>query len=417
MSHETQPFGAFAMPVEGPVNTIRQAASSTERPLPLTGVEGPHGPPARSFDRAFWVKVGILTFLVALAFWPNLRRLWLKTRPFYGEPNWAHAFTVPLIGLWYLYTKRDDLLATEVKPGWAGLGILLGGLVVWAYGIYPGQNHFVSDFGIIVSLFGLVTLLCGWRVMRVAWFPILFLVCALPWPEQLYEKVAWPLQLLAAKVAVHALQLTGVDAGHNGSTKISMITGDGTIRTLNVAEACAGMRSLMTFVTVGAAVAFLSARPLWQKLIVTASAVPIAIACNVMRVSGQGILDRYVSQKVSEGFAHQFVGLVMMVPAFLLILLVGYVLDNLFIEEAPTRSTGAPKLIARKPQAPKPQASPAVPTVVAATPTVMSSSARRPAVVGGVVPPPPSVSLRNRPANAPLRRRPPGGNAGNGEAR
>ncbi len=93
--------------------------------------------------------------------------------------------------------------------------------------------------------------------MKIAWFPIVFLVCGIPWPGLVYSKVAGPLQQLAANVAVWTLQLTGVEATVGG-TKISMIGGDGNWRTLNVAEACAGMRSLMTFISVAAAVAFLS---------------------------------------------------------------------------------------------------------------------------------------------------------------
>jgi exosortase/archaeosortase family protein len=127
-----------------------------------------------------------------------------------------------------------------------------------------------------------------------------------------------------------------------------MVGGDGNWRTLNVAEACAGMRSLMTFISVAAAVAFLSSRPLWQKIIVVMFAVPIAIFCNVMRVSGQGLLDRYVSHSLSENFAHQFVGLIMLIPAFLLILLVGWVLDQIFVEQIDRRVVAmAPKVITR----------------------------------------------------------------------
>jgi hypothetical protein len=80
---------------------------------------------------------------------------------------------------------------------------------------------------------------------------------------------------------------------------------------------------------------------MWQKVIITASAVPIAIFCNVMRVSGQGLLDSYVSHKWSEGFAHAFAGMVMLVPGFFLILLVGWVLDRLFIEEADDEAVAA----------------------------------------------------------------------------
>jgi exosortase len=176
--------------------------------------------------------------------------------------------------------------------------------------------------------------------MRIAWFPIAFLICALPWPGLVYSWVAGPLQNLAAWVAVHVLRLTGANAFQTG-TKINM-GGLGTpLRTLNVAEACAGLRSLMTFITVAAAIGFLAARPLWQKFLITFSAIPIAIFCNVMRIAGQGILDRFNPQW-SESFAHQFVGLVMLMPAFFLILGVGWLLDQLFVEEAEEEAGGRP---------------------------------------------------------------------------
>jgi exosortase/archaeosortase family protein len=132
---------------------------------------------------------------------------------------------------------------------------------------------------------------------------------------------------------------------------------------LNVAEACAGLRSLMTFITLGAAVAFLSNRTLWQKIIITLSAIPIAIFCNVMRVAGQGLLDYYVSHAWSEGFAHQFAGLVMLVPAFFLILLVAWCVDQLFVEEADE----VPGVITVK------RGVVAVPTLAAAAPTKASA--------------------------------------------
>jgi exosortase len=332
-----------------------------------------------------WTKIVFVSGLMCALFWPNLRRLWDKTNPFWGEANWSHSICVPLIGLYYLFINREQLLKTPVEPFvwgaltrrerwlypmvvgligflvWAvaqegsafgqiagsarvggmalmllsglilladwSMGCLLFGIIVYAYGIYPGKNDFLKDFGMVVTLFGVVLALTGWRVMKIAWFPIAFLVCAIPWPGLVYSWIAGPLQVLAAKVAVGVLQTAGIWAEVRG-TKIIMEGG----HALNVAEACAGLRSLMTFISVGAAIAFLSARPLWQKFIITLSAVPIAIFCNVMRVSGQGFLDRW-NREYSEGFAHQFVGIVMLIPAFFLILLVGWILDRIFIEE------------------------------------------------------------------------------------
>src|SRR5207249_6413747 len=246
-----------------------------------------------------WTRIGVLALLLVGLFWPNLRRLWLKTNPVTGEANWGHAFFVPLIGLYYLYLNRDALLKARVRTAYSGLPIMLLGLLLFAYGIWPGQNDFVKDFAMVVTLFGVVAFMCGWEVMKIAWFPIVFLVCAIPWPGLVYSWVASPLQALAAQVSVGVLNICGVDASQFG-TKIFMSRGPGLApRSLNVAEACAGLRSLMTFISVGAAIAFLSGRPLWQKILITVSAIPIAIFCNVMRVAGQGLLDHYVSTELS----------------------------------------------------------------------------------------------------------------------
>jgi len=355
-------------------------------------------PTSGSEERSYALaKAGILSLLVFGIFWSSLWRLWSKTNPFYGEGNWGHAFIVPIIGLYYLYLHRDELKRAPIVPvlpnsferlrlvgagvlivgglvgkfaiaplitgslstyigvastgllplgvlvlllNW-GIGSLVFGLLTFGYGIWPGQNDYVKDLGLVITIFGIVLTLCGWQVMKIAWFPIAFLICSLPWPGLFYSWLASPLQELAATVAVFVLQMTGVDAMQSG-TKIIMDFGPlRPPRTLNVAEACAGLRSLMTFITVGAALAFLSSRPLWQKLFITFMAVPIAILCNVMRVAGQGLLDVYVSEKLAEGFAHQFVGLVMLVPAFFLLLGVCWVLDQLFVEEVDAGDTKA----------------------------------------------------------------------------
>ena len=288
---------------------------------------------------AAWVQIGTLGVLFAITFLVCLRRLWLKTNPFWGDPNWSHAICVPIIGFYYLYAHRRELLSIPVRASWIALPILPLGVLMFGWGIYPGQNDFIKDVGMVVTLFGMAAFLAGWRMMKVLWFPIAFLVCALPWPPLIYSALALPLQELAAQVAVVVLRKSGVNAFFTG-TKILMEGFQGELRTLNVAEACAGLRSLMTFVTVGAAMAFLSSRPLWQKILVTLSAVPIAIFCNVMRVSGQGLLDHYWSREWSQGFAHQFAGMVMLIPAFFLLLLIGYLLDRIFVEVIPVTDDG-----------------------------------------------------------------------------
>ena len=384
--------------------TTRTAPTSTpavpRTPAPAARAAQPASPARHlGLTATAWAQIGVVAVLFALLFWPNLWRLWQKTNPYDGAEaaNWSHSLLVPLIGLFYLYQRRDELMATPAVPLLAGslnrarllggtlllvvgglggvlfgldavqtavaglpgignlgsyvsslcwgvaalgplvllldwgLGTLLGGMLLAAYGIWPGQNDYVKDLGLVVTLFGIVLTLGGWGIMRFACFPIVFLVCAIPWPGLVYSKIAIPLQYLAANAAVFVLRVAQVDAVVDGTRII--IDKVGGERILNVAEACAGMRSLMTFITVGAAIAFLSrTRPLWQKLVIVASAVPIAIFCNTMRVCGQGLLDVYVSEKASEGFVHTFVGMVMLIPAFFLLLGVGWVLDQIFVD-------------------------------------------------------------------------------------
>ncbi|MEL7239619.1 MAG: exosortase/archaeosortase family protein, partial [Planctomycetota bacterium] len=170
-------------------------------------------------------------------------------------------------------------------------------------------------------------------IMRVAWFPIAFLICALPWPDLVYSKIALPLQFLAANVALVVLNLCQIDTVIEGTTIVMFREGEPP-RQLNVAEACAGMKSLMTFITAGAAIAFVMGnRPMWQKITIVLSAIPIAILCNTLRVSVQGLLDFYVSTSLTEGLAHAYVGLFMLIPAFFMLLGVGWMLDQMIIED------------------------------------------------------------------------------------
>jgi exosortase len=448
------------------VSSVSRTTPTLDYPSP--GALAPPRPEEREpllwgLSASAWLTVLLVGGLLVALFRFNLARLWSKTNPFTGDPNWGHTPIIPLIGLYYLYLNRDRLLAATVRPilfgrptrhrlivtgaaiaggalaffaggavlaavlgpndvlafaarvvgqaavawgalnlllGW-GLGNLLFGLLTFAYGIYPGQNDWVKDYGMAHTIFGTVLTLCGWQVMRVAWFPIAFLVCGIPWPGLVYSWLASPLQHLAAGVAVKTLNFTGIDSVRAG-TKMFITNADGVARPLNVAEACAGLRSLMTFISVAAAVAFLSARPFWQKLVITASAVPIAIFCNVMRVTGQAYLDRLGGPQWSEGFAHGFAGVVMLVPAFFLILLVCWVLDHLFIEEVDDQARLRAAARARAAAT----AATAAATAAAATLPGGASPDRKVIVI------PPRTNLTGRPAHpSPPTGAPPAGGA------
>src|ERR1700733_2090074 len=126
-------------------NNSSSEASGGDAPGTSVSAPATTEPVFYGLPQSAWIKIGILGVLFATVFWPNLRRLWEKTNPFYGEPNWGHSPCIPLIGLYYLYVNRDALLAARVRTGWLGMPILLAGLLIFGYGIWPGQNDFVKD--------------------------------------------------------------------------------------------------------------------------------------------------------------------------------------------------------------------------------------------------------------------------------
>jgi exosortase len=250
--------------------------------------------------------------------------LWFVV-PHLGGPFAANGARIEILG------KGIIALAVFVTLLDWGLGTLLYGLLIYTAGVSPLSNDLIKDFGMIMTVFGAVLTIGGWEIMKIAWFPCVFLLAIPPWPDTIYQKIAIPLQNIASAVGVFVMTICGIDAERNGTT-MSMYRDGTKVGELNVATACSGIKSLMTFISLGAALAFLSNRPLWQKLFITVSTVPIAIFCNAMRVGGQGLLDYYVSHEWSTGFAHMFAGVVFLLPGFLMILGLIWVLDQMFID-------------------------------------------------------------------------------------
>lgn len=414
-----------------------------------------------------WLKILVFTAALVALFRFNIARLWAKANPFTGT-DWQHTFIIPVVGIYYLYLNSDRLLSSPVKPilleritrnrligsvsailagvlvyfaggpvvgavfgnsdtfvafahafgyaasawgimmlalGW-GLGNLVFGLLVFAYGIWPGQNDWIKDYGMVHTIFGTVLTLCGWEIMKVAWFPIAFLICGIPWPGLVYSWIANPLQRLAALITVKTLNVTGITSGRFG-TKMFITGSNGVPRLLNVAEACSGLRSLMTFISVAAAVAFLSQRAFWQKVVITLSAIPIAIFCNVLRVTGQAYIDRIAGEQWSENFAHQFVGLVMLIPAFFLILLVAWVLDHMFVEEVDDKARLKAAIAAKRATAPASTPGAVVEKKVIAVPpktapVAKTQPAAKPQAARPTTPPPPAAP-QAKPAAPPAK--------------
>ncbi|MCY2932097.1 MAG: exosortase/archaeosortase family protein [Planctomycetota bacterium] len=275
------------------------------------------------------LKIGVLAgLLLALNFWQvqTLVEAWLK------DANWSHGFIIPLFSLYLLFSRRDELFQAPKRVCLWGLPILVGSLLVMALAFYPVQNNWISQLSMTGMIFGLVLYLAGPQVAKLTWLPIFYLALGMPIPGSLYQRIAYPLQELAAMSSAFLLQLFGVSmevtASHLDVTSIT-----GVHHGLDVAEACSGVRSLMAFAALGVAMAYIEPRPMWQRIILVVAVLPITIACNILRVTLTA--TAFVVDKAEWGqhVMHTLMGMVLLVPALGMLLLLSWLMKSLFTEE------------------------------------------------------------------------------------
>lgn len=273
-------------------------------------------------------RFGLLRFgLMAAAFFylyagvfPSLIADW------WNDPNYSHGFLVPFLSAYFAWERREKLYFTPMEPSASGLALLFGGLVLFFLGSV-GAELFLVRFSMIIVLFGLLLYHFGWEVLKVFSFPISFLIFMIPFPSLLLNAVTFPLQLFAAKVSTFFLQMINIPVFRDGNIIFLPHT------TLEVAEACSGIRSLVALITLAVVFAYLTQRGLFKKSILIFSAIPIAIVINAFRIWGTGVLAHLYGLELAEGFYHTFAGWLVFVLGFGLILAEGCAL-SLFREKS-----------------------------------------------------------------------------------
>jgi exosortase len=292
-----------------------------------------------TFNRTALVKMGVLAGLMVLLHYRNLD--WLAAK-WWLDPNWQHGFIIPLFSLYLLYTRRDEIAAARKRAFLPGLVLMVLFILGEMVAVVAVRNFWLRDVCMVGAVFSLVLFLGGPGLIRVTWLPILYLLFALPLPGRLYQMIALPLQNLAAAASVFLMGALGANIQANASA-VTLISQAGVERQLTVAEACSGMRLLVAFLALGVATAYLEERPIWQRVVMVLAALPIAIFCNLIRVSITAYMYYIDREELGQDFMHGFTGLVMLVPAFGLLWGLGWVLQRLVVEEEePEDGDGAP---------------------------------------------------------------------------
>jgi exosortase len=255
----------------------------------------------------------------------------------WNDSDWSHGFLIPLFSLYYLYTQRHRLpldLPNHAAPARATGALLIALAFVMYLGSTVYQIDYPKKLALLISIMGVVLMVCGLPMARWSWFAVAVLVFALPLPHRLYVQLTMPLQVMAAHVSGAALRII---FSNDIFVQVHNVTVDyvykGKVGTpLNVAEACSGIRLLITMMALGVAMAFISDRPIWQRMVIILSCLPIAVFCNFIRVTITGVLHVQGHNELATGFPHTMLGLGMLGIAFSLYLGISYVLSHLYVE-------------------------------------------------------------------------------------
>lgn len=231
------------------------------------------------------------------------------------DDNYSHGFLIVPLAAYFAWERRARLRAAPVRPSALGLVGVAAGLLLLVGGLL-GAELFLTRVSLIAVCAGAVLFLFGWTHLRILALPIAFLLLMVPLPAIIFNQIAFPLQLFASKVGAWTMQACAVPVLREGNVIILANT------TLEVAEACSGIRSLISLLTLGIVYGYFTDSRTWVRVAIALSTIPIAIAANALRVAGTGVLAHYYGEEAAQGFFHEFSGWLVFLAAFVMMFLV-----------------------------------------------------------------------------------------------
>lgn len=236
-------------------------------------------------------------------------------------PDFSHGFLIPIVSLYFVYERRKQISALSPSSSWAGLVLLVFGIFFLLLGNLATE-YFTMRFSILVVLGGIILFLLGKEYFKIILFPLIYLIFMIPIPSILMDRITFPMQLFASKVAATTLYFIDIPVLREGNVMLLANT------SLEVAEACSGIRSLISLLALSVVFAYISQKITWKRVVLVLSTFPIAIIANAARVSGTGVLAHYYGDSVAQGFFHGFSGWILFVVAFVCLFLLGALLTR-----------------------------------------------------------------------------------------
>jgi exosortase len=261
------------------------------------------------FSRGRLTFAAVVALLVATAalYGPVLLKLW---HDWQSDESYSHGVLVAPIAAWLAWRVRDRLRAAPLRPSMSGLVIVIGSLAVFGAGSLAAEL-FITRISLVGVIAGTIVFVCGWKHFRIVAFPVAFLVFMIPLPTVVFDQVTQSLQLVASGMGERLLRAAAIPVLRDGNI-LTLPT-----ITLNVTDACSGIRSLVSLLAVTSLVAYLDQPTTVSQIVLTLSAVPLAIGLNGLRVALTGIAASRFGPDMARGFVHEASGWAMFLVAFL----------------------------------------------------------------------------------------------------
>jgi exosortase len=257
-------------------------------------------------------RLGVLAVLVLWLYADVFGKL---VHDWYILPDFSHGFLIPFFVAYVVWARRSELAAEPIAPTWSGVPLVGLALLTLLGGVY-GAELFLSRISFVMLAAGLVWTFAGRRMLRALRFPLLVLLLAIPIPAVIFNQITFPLQLLASRLASDVLPLMGVPVLREGNV-IELPA-----MKLEVAEACSGIRSLMSLFTLAVVYGYLLEKSTRRRVVLALASIPIAVAANALRIVGTGLCVQYWDPNKALGFFHEFSGWLMFVLSLFGIFLV-----------------------------------------------------------------------------------------------
>jgi exosortase len=286
---------------------VQQTDIAVSEPRPQAST--PSAPGYVRQNAAFLIQAAAISALLVVLYHRILLSLveeWIQ------DPNYSYGFFVLLFCAWVLWRRRNVLRSTPTKPAAFGLVIIAGALGLLILGVV-GAEFYLSRTSLLLLIAGLIIYFLGWRMLGAVLFPWAVLLLTIPLPTIVFNQVSLPLQFEASRLASDLAILAGVPVLREGNVILLPNL------TLDVAEACSGLRSLMSLITLAIFYGYIFEQRLTRRFLLVVAAIPIAVVANAVRIMGSGVMGEYWGPDKAEGFFHLFSGGLIFVCSLLLL--------------------------------------------------------------------------------------------------